>query len=154
MVMRKLDISSSLFWLAFALFTGGTGLRLGIGTLHQPGPGFFPFGGSLIITVSALITLFQALREKAEVAAVGGEKVGKDWKKVILLLLSCFAYALVVETIGFSLCTFLLFLFFLRVVAPAPWGRALLVSACVAVASHLLFNVGLDAGLPKGFLGF
>lgn len=151
--MRKLDISSSVFWLAFALFAGGTGLHLGIGDLHKPGPGFFPFIGSLIMTVSALITLFQSLRERTDgQEAEAGE--AKDWKKILSLLASCIVYAAVLETVGFILCTFMLFLFFFRVVAPANWGRTLLVSGMVTVASHLIFNVGLHADLPRGFLGF
>lgn len=152
--MRKPDISSSLFWLAFALFTGGTGLHLGIGDLHQPGPGFAPFAGAVVIAVSALITLVQATREKQDQKDEGAQKEKKDWKRVLYLLASCGVYGIVLERVGFILCTFFLMLFFYRMVAPSKWGRALLLSGIVAVAAHLLFNVGLGSDLPRGVLGF
>ncbi len=152
MNMRKLDISSSVFWLAFALFAGGTGIHLGLGSLRQPGPGFTPFTGAMIIAVCAVITLLQALRETQEKEGAAGDG-RSNWKRGVYLLFSCFVYAIALDKVGFLPCTFLFFLFFLRVVIPATWWRAILVSTIVSIVTYLLFNGALDSGLPKGFLG-
>ena len=150
--MRKLDLSSSFFLLAFAMFAGATAIYLGVGTLKQPGPGFFPFGGAILIGLSSLITLFQALAAGNEEPE--GEKARKNWVNVILVLVAGLVFAVLLEPVGFALCTFLLMFFFLRVIASARWSRALLTAVIVAVVSYLIFNVALDAQLPKGWLGF
>ncbi len=152
--MRKPDIYSASFLLAFAFFAAISGIRYGVGSLHQPGSGFFPFCGALVLSISGTVTLVQALRQKGEEEAPAGKGAERRWQSVLYLLIAAAVYGVILETVGFVLCTFFLFLYFLRVVAPTRWSRALLISVCVAVASHLVFNVGLDAELPKGFLGF
>jgi len=43
------DLVSGLFWLAVAIFAAVQGLALKLGSLHQPGPGFFPFWGGVVL---------------------------------------------------------------------------------------------------------
>jgi hypothetical protein len=60
-------------------------------------------------------------------------------------------YTLFLNRAGFVLCTFLIVVFFVRVVALQQWAKSLLMALGMAMGSYLLFNVFLKAPLPKGF---
>ena len=47
--MKTYDRRTGLFWLALSISVFIESLRLGIGTLHNPGKGFMAFGGFWII---------------------------------------------------------------------------------------------------------
>ena len=52
------DLISSVFWLAIAIFFSIEGFtHLKLGTLHQPGPGFFPFWGGVVLGLLSLVLL-------------------------------------------------------------------------------------------------
>ncbi len=46
--MKNTDQSSSLFWLAVAIGIVFLSLKYGVGTFHEPGPGFITFFAGLI----------------------------------------------------------------------------------------------------------
>jgi len=152
--MRAQDSYSTLFWLAFSIYVAKTASIMGLGTLEKPGPGYFPFGGAAILGISALVVLGKSLSQnrRGRTTAVDSERL--RWQNVVWVLAAATAFGLFLEKIGFTLCTFFLFLFFLRVVARQRWVRTVVVALCVTLGSYLVFNVGLNAQLPGGLLGF
>jgi hypothetical protein len=62
------------------------------------------------------------------------------------------AYALLLDVLGFSLCTFLLLAFYLQIVALQRWTLSLGFALAAALASHLFFDLLLNAQLPRGIL--
>ena len=76
------------------------------------------------------------------------------WEKALIVLISLFAYGLLLELIGFFLCTLLFIGFLLRVVVPQRWLLVTGGSLLITVASYIVFEVLLKARMPKGFLGF
>jgi len=70
------------------------------------------------------------------------------------VLAGMIVYSFIFDKIGFILSTFLLIVFFLRVIAPQRWAVTILIAFFCAVGSYLLFDVLLSAELPKGILGF
>lgn len=74
--------------------------------------------------------------------------------KVVLVLISLFLYALLMEKIGFIIITLLLFVFLLGVIEKKRWFFAIFVSILVTVIAYLIFEIWLKSQLPKGLLGF
>ena len=73
---------------------------------------------------------------------------------VLAVLAGMVAYVLLLDLLGFLLCTFLLLAFYLKVIAARSWRMSATFAATVALMSHLFFDVLLNAQLPRGLLGW
>jgi len=152
--MDKTDRASGLFWLIFSVFVSYQSYRLGLGTLHQPGPGFLFFWTGIVTAILSLIVVLMSLKkpspEGAQELLLGKGRVAK----IVLVLLSLFLYALLMERLGFLTVTLLFFIFLLGVIERKRWSFAVLVSLIVTAASYLVFETALQSQLPKGLLEF
>ncbi len=127
--------------------------RLGLSTGNRPGPGFFPFGAAAAIGIIAGVRLVKNSRRRA--AAEVAESVGGGEAHLVLAVIAgMLAYVLLLDVLGFLLCTFLLVAFYLKVVAAQAWRVSASFAAAVALLSHLFFDVLLNAQLPRGLLGW
>jgi putative tricarboxylic transport membrane protein len=127
---------------------------MGLGTLHQPGPGFLFFWTGIFLSIMSLIVVIRAwITQRDE----GAEKLifgGQNLLKIILVLVFVFLYALLMETLGFIVVTLLLFLFLLGVVEKKSWVLTTLTSLAVTVGAYLIFETGLQSQLPGGLVRF
>jgi putative tricarboxylic transport membrane protein len=121
--------------------------KLPFGTIHSPGPGFFPWWTSILIVLLALVLLVQVLTSRS--AAAAGEGFGRI-AKVVALLIVLAAYTFLLDLVGYPLCTFFLVLFMLRVTDPQPWAIAVGVAGITAVGSYIVFAMWLSVPLPRG----
>ena len=149
--MGKADRISSIFWLVFAVIVSIESRRLGLGTLHRPGPGFLFFYAGIFLAIMSLIVLVRAWRTKEAGRSILG---GKNILKIGCVMASLFLYGLVMERLGFIPVTLLLFLFLLGVMERKGWVFTLLVSIIVTAAAYTIFGVLLQSQLPKGLLAF
>jgi putative tricarboxylic transport membrane protein len=153
-VKDKADPVSGLFWLIFSAFVSYESYKLGLGTLHQPGPGFFFFWTGIVIAILSLIVIAMSLRkrspEEAQEPIFGKGRVAK----IVLVLISLFLYALLMERLGFLIVTLLFFIFLLGVIERKRWTFAVLVSLIVTAVSYLVFEKALQSQLPNGLLEF
>lgn len=154
MVMGEADRISGAFWFLFSLFMSYQSYKLGLGSLHQPGPGFIFFWTSVVTAVLSIIVIartFTESRHKNEKTSLFGKM---KLAKLALVLVSLFLYALLLERLGFIVITFLLFIFLLAIVEKKRWWFAVGVSVAVTTLSFLVFETGLQSQLPKGLLEF
>ena len=143
------DLTSSLFWLAIAIFfTVDSITRLKLGTLHQPGPGFFPFWGGVVLGLLSLVLLLTSLKNQHRLSLSGL----KSWK-LLLATGATLAYLLLLETLGFVTITFL-FLFLLFRLEYKGWVFSAFFALVGAVSSYALFQLWLKTQLPAGPFGF
>lgn len=152
--MGKADRISGIFWLLFAVFVSIQSYRLGMGTLHHPGPGFLFFWTSIALGFMSVVILIRAwVSSKAEEPGIPifGDV---NMTKLILVLISLFLYAFLMEKIGFIPVTLLLFIFLLGVIEKKRWHLVIFVSIMVTVIAYLIFETWLQSQLPKGLLGF
>ncbi|OGQ85100.1 MAG: hypothetical protein A3G40_01920 [Deltaproteobacteria bacterium RIFCSPLOWO2_12_FULL_57_22] len=146
--MRNDDQVTSLFLLAFAIFFSIESLRLGMGTLREPGAGFIPFISSVLLgCLSICIFIIATLKKKASPG------FGKDWKKGLWVLGGLLIYDLLLERLGFLISTFLFMILALLSFPPRRLASILLVSSLTVIISYLIFGVWLKVQLPKGILG-
>ncbi len=146
--MKKEPIISA-FWLLLALYLSVAAYQLGLGAVGRPGPGFFPFGAALAI---AVIALFRLLRAWGEKPAATLATSGSEWRKIACVIAGMTLYTLLLEPVGFALCTFLLMLFYLKIIALQRWQLSFGFAFAVALLAHLFFDLLLNAQLPRGIL--
>ena len=151
--MKKKDqISGGLFFLA-GLGISIASIKAQLGTLQQPGPGFFAFLSGSILTVLALImVIFPGLAKDGSTEV--REKKVPQWKNVLILGAAIAVYCFVVEFLGYLFSTFIFLILSLRIIDPQSWRVAILGSAAITVCSYLLFQVWLGLYLPISFWGF
>lgn len=142
-----------IFFLALSVYVCAMSLRLNLGTLHKPGPGFIPFWSGVLLGVLTLIMLIQDLRfHQASDREKKEEKT--NWKPIILTLAALFVTIFIFEYLGFVVSTVLFVGFLFKGVEKKGWLATLVASFALALASHYIFKVLLEAELPKGIVGF
>jgi putative tricarboxylic transport membrane protein len=143
------DRVSGLFWLAVALFAAVQGLSLGLGGLHRPGPGFFPFWGGVVL---GLLSILLVARSPAR-DAPGAARLRPDTVKPVVVAGAILGYLLLLEALGFVPVTFLFLLLLFRL-ERRSWAFSAASAVAGAVGSYALFQLWLKTQLPTGPLGF
>ena len=150
--MRALELFGALFWFVLSLYVSAESYRMGLGTWHNPGDGYFSFGAGLVLAVMSLSLLIKELPKLRQKSSLPVSEQLR-WKNVILIVVAMFLYALLFARLGFILCTFLLIVFLLRFIGSRSWVTSIIAGFLVTLSSYVLFNVLLKTGLPKGFFG-
>ena len=144
--MVSRDVAVASVTLVFGAAAAFESAKLPFGTVHSPGQGFFPWWISVVILLLALLLLAQALTSGPGTVIEQHGRIAK----VAALLVVLAVYILLLDPLGYPLCTFLLVLFMLRVTDPQPWTVALGLAAITAFGSYVVFAVWLSVPLPRG----
>ena len=150
--MKRLDIFANLFLVLFAIYVAVTCYAFGLGSLRKPGPGFFPFGGAVIMGICAIVVLFGDLSRNRTEQPIAVENT--RWWNVGFVIGAIVVFALLAKSLGFFLCTFLMFILFQRMVSSQSWTKSIIVASCTTIGTYIVFDVLLNAWLPKGVFGF
>jgi len=153
-VKDKTDPASGFFWLIFSVFASYQSYQLGLGTLHQPGPGFLFFWTSIVTAILSVAVIVISLSKRPPEEAQQPAFAKKNVTKIVLVLISLFFYALLMEPLGFIIVTLVFFIVLLGMIEKKRWSFAVLVSLIVTVVSYLVFEMALQSQLPKGLLTF
>jgi hypothetical protein len=151
--MKTLDRTSSLFWLLVSILVFAESLRIGIGTVQNPGMGFMTFGASGILGILSLVLFFQTSLRKEDVP----HKplfAPTLWRRVLFVLLALAIYARVMPILGYLISTFILMSFLFWVLEKGRIGYVLLGSLLATVFTHLVFSKWLNCQFPHGLFGF
>jgi putative tricarboxylic transport membrane protein len=152
--MKSNDARSSLIWLGIALLICWGSVRLSLGDLRHPGPGFFSFVAGALLGLLSLL-LFLHSRKKAS-----DEKKKAFWphpdgtRRMIWTLAALLLYVIGMKYAGFFGSTLLFLGFLLRVIGREKWPAVFSVTFLAAIISYGVFQYWLDVQLPRGFLGF
>ena len=148
-MMRRWERIGAAFLIFLGVGAAAIAYRLGLGTLHHPGSGFFPFWLSLVLAFVAFIYLLSQRGPDSERVSL--------WSKEFLLRPALaagvmFLFALAMDWIGFFPSTFLLFLAWLILVEREKWLTIGLVSILGTASLYIIFSLFLKVPLPKGSL--
>jgi len=152
--MRNTDQSSSLFWLAIGIGIVLCSLKYGIGTFHEPGPGFITFFAGAILIILSLGLFFSCFRDQEGRSSLKSLWAGLETGKVLYVILLLLAYTFLLKPVGFLISTFLLLSLLFRVKGAYRLKTIFLMSILVTAGSYIIFEIWLKAQLPKGILGF
>jgi len=145
------------FWVALGVFVSTFAyIKLGIGKLNAPGPGLMPFLLGLLFGFLALYKLVTRILRHGESEEKPKEEEeaglhGIVYKKVILVVVALFAYAILIEPLGFILTTFLTMTLLFRSAGFKRWSLAVAYSAGVVLITYFLFTY-LGVRFPPGVL--
>jgi putative tricarboxylic transport membrane protein len=145
------DRTSSMFFLAVSIIVIVGSIQLGLGTTHQPGPGFVTFGASGLLGILSLAAFLRTILKKGS----GGEALfrGILWWRVLFSGLAILAFALVMPTLGYLTTSFLLMLFLYFMIHEQKWYWVIISSLLSSLASYYLFSKLLNCQFPDGLFG-
>lgn len=144
------DRISGVLWLLTAGFVTASGVRLGIGTYDDPGPGFLPFWSGLGLALLAVVLILLSLRSRASAEESPLRLPGRSGALVVAVLV---LYCWLLPHLGYLVATtgLMLVLFGLGRLK----ARTVVLGSLLAVfLSYILFLHVLKVPLPRGILNF
>lgn len=150
--MTKYDRISTLFLVGLAIAISLESIRIGPGSLSNPGPGLIPLGSGLVLGILGLIGFFRTfVRPSSEGLRENAVKLGG---RTISALVSMVAFAFLINALGFLTVTFLWMGFVCRWIAGMGWKGTIFTSVVTPLCTWLLFEVFLEIRFPRGILSF
>jgi putative tricarboxylic transport membrane protein len=149
--LKKLEIIWPLIWIGLSLFVIFHSCQLQIGNLLNPRPGLMPFILGIMLFLISLLVFLKSFLFNFEVNERNWMNHSRAYFKKIFLVLGClFAYAFLLEKLGYLLTTSLIFPFFFKVEESNSWRLTIISTILVVVGSYLLFSVILGIKFPPG----
>jgi putative tricarboxylic transport membrane protein len=128
-------------------------IRLHVGTLLVPQPGFFPLVGGLLLVGLSVILVVQGFLGRGTAPRQPREAFG-EWRRPLILVVSMSAYTVVLEVLGYVLPTIAIAIIILRVLGVTSWKVLILASGGLSVGTYYLFARIMGIELPAGVLMF
>ena len=151
--MKYSDLVPSILWIILAGLVAFQSIRLNVGRLDNPGPGFLPFCCSIVLGILAFMLLVSQVYKKKEQSTMGGFKLGQLWMKAVFFLIGSFIYIIIIwEKIGYLIGTPFFLFFLLKFVGSQSFKRSTIISVISTIVSYLVFETWLCCMLPKGLL--
>jgi len=149
-MLQNSELWGGLFWLLIGGFVMWAGHDMGLGRLHEPGPGFAFYWIGILMCALSLGVIGQAL-------VAGGPSLTQLWAgtryfKVFIVVVLLLAYGVGFEAIGFIPCTLALLLVLMWFVDPVDWRVALLVALLATFGVWAVMTKWLKIQLPAGVL--
>jgi hypothetical protein len=151
--MDKRNIIGGGIFLLLAIMVIISSLALGIGELHNPGPGFFPFWIGFLLGFLAFCLIGICLIKKNTPSSLARLWQGLDWHKNVIVVAALLIYGLMLPKAGYILATLALMII-LFYVGKMKVRHVVLASVAAVLFSYGLFHFLLKAPLPKGILDF
>jgi putative tricarboxylic transport membrane protein len=150
--MEYLDKCSSLILFLISVYVCIESFRVGLGTLSRPDAGLFPFIQGIVLgTLSLIVFLIKGDRFIEAFKKTIQTIIRWKWRNSLLVIMALFAYAALLETLGFILSAFLLVFFLYGIVEPKKIHIALITAIFSTLFSYSIFHILIKAHLPKGF---
>jgi hypothetical protein len=147
---------SGLVWVLLGVAICIGSVRLRLGGFHKPGPGFMPFLAGSILILLGLILAGSTLSKGLEKEKTKGKEawMNVNWKRFLFTLSGLFAYALLLEPIGFYPIAFLFLFFLFKLTEPKRWLMPAGLAGISVLLSYLIFSVWLKVQFPIGIFRF
>jgi hypothetical protein len=150
--MAKHDRMSTLFFVGLAIAIIVESIRMGRGSLSNPGPGLIPLGCGLVIGILSLIVFAGTFRGSSR-EGLRDKAMRFSWN-IISALISMVAFGFLVNPLGFYTTTFLWLGFVCRWIARMGWKATIILSVIATLSTWLLFGYFLEIRFPRGIMGF
>ncbi len=151
--MARHDRISALFFIGVALAISAGSIRLGPGSLSNPGPGLIPLGCGLTLGILSLIVFAGTFMGSADAKEALWVREA-NWGNVPLALASMVGYALLINAMGFLIVTFLWMGLVCRGVGRMGWKGTIFTSLVTTVSCYVLFTMVLEIRFPSGIFRF
>ena len=125
-------------------------LRLSLDTIHNPGPGFFPFYLGIILAVLSVSSIVWPDERPRARAFWDGWSGGRN---IFYIFAGLIIYLLLFKILGFYIATFLLLIFLMKLSGEAGYRRSILMSLGTVAAIYFFFFKLLLLPFPQGIFG-
>jgi len=152
--VRRVDLFSSVVWIALGAFICKWGYHLDLGTLSEPGSGFIIFWMGIVmmgLSISIFLLAFSKKITREEKISLWS---GVRWRKLIFVLVSLLLYTYALVPLGFLLSTCLLLILLFKFIEPQKWSVAISGAILTVFITYAIFHLWLGSQLPKGILEF
>ena len=151
--MNKLQLISGMIIMAFAAVICFESSKLSFGTPGRPGPAFFPLGlGAILFLLGLIFVLKTALAGRTMSDSARALWAGLRWKQVPYTLALLLGYALLLDRLGYLICTWVLMTYLFWGKGAKKKGLAILGAMMVSGISYIIFRGMLKVRLPLGLL--
>jgi putative tricarboxylic transport membrane protein len=145
--MNVKETIGSVFWLIVGISVSLGSIKLGIGQVSSPGPGFMTLLAGLIMIALSLFLVVSTIRKKAsQIEDSFSLSVSIPF---VIVLVSLFVFALVLTTLGYLISIALFMLVMLKLTSK-KWLGPIVWSVCVSISTYLIFSVLLKSNFPRG----
>ena len=144
-IKSQRDFWSGLMFLVIGVaFTWGS-TEYSFGTSARPGPGYFPFGLGILLSLLGALVLFKALTLESE----GGDPIGAiAWRPLIVIVLAIAVFGFALPRLGL-ICTLPLTVLLSSLAGREfHWRDVLISSVLLTAGSWALFILGLKLTIP------
>jgi putative tricarboxylic transport membrane protein len=143
---------SSLFWVLCSVLIILGSLRLPVGELHNPGPGFLPLLVGVIMAILATALLWRSVgKKKIEGSMPTLESMNRF--KLIGTFLAMLIYVPAFYFLGFIFATIPLMVFLFKVIGQMGWKISLIGGIFISLSMYMIFQVWLQVRFPVGLWG-
>ncbi len=138
------------FWSGLMFAAVGVGFAWGattysFGSSARPGPGYFPFGLGVLMTILGAAILFKSLTVEVE----GGDKIGAwAWKPLGMITLTTAIFGWTLPHIGMFIALPILVIVAALAGDEFHWKDAIINSIVLTAGSWIIFIWGLKLTIP------
>ena len=151
--MKTLQLASGMIIMAFAVLICFESSKLPFGTPGRPGPAFFPFGlGALLFLLSLIFIVKTGFTKAINIDSARALWTGLRWKQVPCTLALLLGYALLLDRLGYLICTWVLMAYLFWGKGAKRKGIAIVGAMIVSGISYMIFRGMLKVRLPLGLL--
>ena len=151
--MKYLQLISGMIIMAFAALICFESSKLSFGTPGRPGPAFFPLGlGAILFLLGLIFVLKTALTARRMSDSARALWAGLRWKQIPYTLALLLGYALLLDRLGYLICTWVLMAYLFWGKGAKRKGIAIIGAMMVSVISYMIFRGVLKVRLPWGLL--
>jgi hypothetical protein len=123
-------------------------LRLGLGSVKQPGAGLFPFIAGVTILIADAVLVAGSLRASSQAPQFAFD--ASACRKVAALIMVMAGWILAMPYVGYVAVTFAGVCALARIFDLKGWRQPLLLAAFTSLAVYVLFDWLLFLDLPRG----
>lgn len=149
--LNNSELWGGLIGFGLGIFVLRSGLKLKLGTIHDPGSGFVLFYTGILMCLFAATIIVASLTEGGP--TFGARWKGARWTKPVIVIACLIAFAIALDWVGFLLSAIPLTLALMRLIDPVRWPLAVPVAIAVPAGMWWLLKHGLGIQLPSGIFG-
>lgn len=152
--MRKANIIAGIVFLAFSVTIVATSLEMQYYSSIGPGPGFFSFWLSLILSLLSAIWLIQTLMSKPSGEEGRFFPRGKGLFRILSIIGALVLMFSLMDIVGFQLMMFAFLLFLLVALGRVNLWITMAVSVTGSFGLYFVFTKWLDVQLPQSAISW
>ncbi len=152
--MRFYDLASAVFWFIFSVAVFTQSIRMGVGTLGNPGMGFMACGASGLMGLLSVVLFVKSFMNQKGVEQPVHPFSGLLLGRVIGFVIALIIYIFALPFAGYLLCTFCLLICLLVMVGRRKWWLLMIFPGLTTLVSYYIFAKLFQCPFPAGILSF